>query len=294
MQTNARRYFEERNVIAANPLLPTLRMARFIWFFISACMVALIVVVILLVAIFGGGEHFAARPILSFIPLLLLNIFNLVMNIPQVGYWEGIERRRFAAVQGDRTLLAAEQPNPYAAPVQLPLTITLRYRKEFMLWMVGGIILFALIFSGAFTLDNTTYLIFTSSPYLFFLATFSIFTVLMLVILLIVFFSGLGRQQIEVTERGITARYSGKTGTMMWEEARLFAVYPTYGARKSGASITYELSSARDIVRWMWVLRKTHFSSVEPTIPPDEYNRQMQALLSLVKAKTGLALYDFR
>ena len=29
-------------------------------------------------------------------------------------------------------------------------------------------------------------------------------------------------------------------------------------------------------------------------IPYDEYNRQLQALLSLVAAKTGLPLYDLR
>lgn len=294
MQTNARRYLEERNVIQANPLLATLRMARFLWFFISVCLLALIVVVILASGIFDGFQHFSTKPFFTFLPLVVINIFNLALNIPQLRYWEGIERRRFAAVQGDRALLATEQPTLYAAPVQLPLTITLRYRKEYLLWMMGGVVLFALLFSGAFTLFNNTYLIFTSNPYLFFLVFFSIFTAFLLIILAIVFFSGVGRQQIEVTERRITARYASKTGTMMWEEARLFAVYPTYGVRRSGASITYELSSSRDIVRWTWILRKTPFTGQKPTIPPDEYNEQMQALLSLVKAKTGLALYDFR
>jgi hypothetical protein len=33
---------------------------------------------------------------------------------------------------------------------------------------------------------------------------------------------------------------------------------------------------------------------LKPTLPLDEYNRQMQVLLSLVEAKTGLALYDLR
>jgi len=71
-------------------------------------------------------------------------------------------------------------------------------------------------------------------------------------------------------------------------------MYGTYGRQKSGASITYELSSARNIVRWTWFLRKTSWVDLGPTISHDEYNRQMQALLSLVAAKTGLQLYDLR
>ncbi|BCL81297.1 hypothetical protein ccbrp13_37620 [Ktedonobacteria bacterium brp13] len=71
-------------------------------------------------------------------------------------------------------------------------------------------------------------------------------------------------------------------------------MYHTFGARKSGAAMTYELSSATDIVRWTWVRRKTYFVNQEPMVPLDEHNRQMQELLALVEAKTGLALYYLR
>ena len=47
-------------------------------------------------------------------------------------------------------------------------------------------------------------------------------------------------------------------------------------------------------MRWTWFLRKTYWVDLEPTISHDEYNRQMQALLSLVAAKAGLPLYDLR
>ncbi len=103
-----------------------------------------------------------------------------------------------------------------------------------------------------------------------------------------------GRQQIKVTEGGLAARNGIQTSRVLWHEACLFVMYGTFSAQKNGAAITYELSSARDIVRWTWVLRKTHWVGLEPTIPRDEYNRQMQALLSLVAAKTGLPLYDLR
>jgi hypothetical protein len=44
----------------------------------------------------------------------------------------------------------------------------------------------------------------------------------------------------------------------------------------------------------MLYLEADSISGLKPTLPLDEYNRQMQALLSLVEAKTGFALYDLR
>ena len=293
MHTNVRRFLEERNVIQANPILATLRTACFVWFFVLACLFALIVVAFVIDAVFGSGQQFSKNPILSpFLPMLVISALNLAINIPQVRYWKDIEQRRFAAVHGDRALLAAEQPTPDAAAVRLPLTITLGYHKAFVLWVMGGVVLMALLFAGVISLSNTGPLFLTSHRLLLFLVIFSILAVNGLVFLFVIVFSGLGRQQIEVTEHGLCTRYPGRT--VMWEEARLFALYSTFGAQKSGAAITYELSSARDIVRWTWVQRKTYFLGLKPTLPLDEYNRQMQALLSLIAARTGLPLYDLR
>lgn len=109
-----------------------------------------------------------------------------------------------------------------------------------------------------------------------------------------IFLSPLARPHIKVTEEELAVREGMQTTTLMWQEARLFAMYGTFGRQKSGASVTYELSSARNIVRWTWFLRKTFLVDLEPAISHDEYNRQMQALLWLVTAKTGLPLYDLR
>jgi hypothetical protein len=299
MHTNFRRFLEERNVIQANPSLAMLRTLRFVWFFMLACLFALIVVSCLLEAIFGGGQHFSASPLLFPFPLLVTSAFNLAITIAQERYWEAIEQRRFAAVHGDRALLAAEQPTPHAALVRLPLTITLGYHKALVLWMMGGVVLMALLFAGAIfagvmSLPNTGPLLLTSHRLLSFLVIFSVLAVIGLALLFVVVFSGLGRQQIEVTEHGLCTRYGERTGRVMWEEAHLFALYGTFGAQKSRAVLTYELSSAREIVRWIWVQRKTYVLGLKPTIPLDEYNRQMQALLSLIAARTGLPLYDLR
>lgn len=117
----------------------------------------------------------------------------------------------------------------------------------------------------------------------------------MVITLLATFLSPLGRQKIEVTEQGLSARNGGQKGAMRWEGARLFAMYNTWGAQKNGSSITYELSSATDIVRWTWVRRPNllHLNMV-PTVPSNEYNQQMQALNALIAAHTGLPLSDLR
>jgi hypothetical protein len=295
MQTNVRRFLEERNVIKANPILASLRVLLFIWLFAVVAFLALSVVSILIDFIFESGKHLSASPFFSLpIPLLTIYSINLVLNFLQWRYWKGIEQRRFAAVHGERTLLAAEQPTPNAASMPLPVTIKLRYHKEFMLLMTGAALLMSLLFSGAFTFLDNGYLFFTSHRLLFFLVIFIIFAAFLLALLFALFLTRIGRQQVEVTESGLTARFGGRTATVMWGEARLFAMYATFGARESGAAMTFELSSATDIVRWTWVWRKSYLLGLWPAIAHDEYNLQMQALLSLVEAKTGLALNDLR
>jgi hypothetical protein len=119
--------------------------------------------------------------------------------------------------------------------------------------------------------------------------------VIIYIVLPICISSRLGSQQLTVTEDGLTSRFMGRAASSIsWKEARLFARYRTFGAQKSGAALTYELSSARDTVRWTWVRHPTYAVGLKPTLPPEEYNRQMVALLSLVAAKTGLALYDLQ
>jgi len=288
MQTNVRRFFEERNIIKANPTLTTLRTACFFLLFAVVCMLALLIVFYLIDVVFDGGQHFS-RSLSFFMPLLVVNIFNLAMNISQWRYWKRIEQRRFAAVQGDRTLLAAEQPMLYATSMAMPMTIKLRYSKEFYLLMTGATLLMALLSAAILPLYDNGPLLFTSNRLLFFLVIFLILVVLILVILAI-----LGRQQIEVTESGLTARYAGKVSGITWNEARLFAMYGAFGVQKSGAALIYELSSAGAIVRWTWVRRKTYFVGLEPTVSIDEHYGQMQVLAELVAAKTGLPLYDLR
>src|SRR6266571_1160703 len=229
----------------------------------------------------------------QFTPILILQAFQLTLYTLQGRYWEGIERRRFAAVQGNQLFLAAEQPTLDRASLPLSITIKLRYNKGTFLLGAGMALVMALLFAGWLTWVFSYQLLLVPNHLLIFLVVFSIVAVFMLTGLFAIFLSPLGRPQITVTEGGLILNHGTKV-IMPWYEARLFAMYGTFGKQKSGASITFELSSARAILRWTWVLRWTLSPGMEPVIPYDEYNRQMQALLSFVVARTGLPLYDLR
>jgi len=96
-----------------------------------------------------------------------------------------------------------------------------------------------------------------------------------LFLLMFIFF----RERVEVTEEGLRVRRRGSTSIVRWQEARLFAkVWET----------EYELSSASSIARWTRVFDT---SVIKPTIPLDEYQRQMDGLLLLIAERAGLRLY---
>jgi hypothetical protein len=290
MQTNTERFFEEGNGIKANPLLKMLRTTRFLYIFTAIIWLVLFLFLALISILAPRPSGYPILPFSAFI--VVTNIFNFAMNIAQERYWKRIEQRRFAIIQGDQTALAVEQPRLNVASMRLPLTIRLRYTKKFLLLLIAIIVLVSLFVAGTFSWIGSWF--FTSNALLFFLVMFFLSATLFIVIIFIVLFPNSSRQQIEVTESRITAHYGGKVATVRWEEARLLTMYNTFGAQKSGAAITYELSSARDIARWTWVRRRTYLPGREPTVPLDKHNRQMQELLTVVQAKTGLPLYDLR
>ena len=288
----AREFLESRNVIKANPVLASFRTLRFAMFFIAILMLALIVFFLIIDTLFGGGRlllYFTFQ----FTPILILQAFQLTLYTLQGRYWEGIERRRFAAVQGNQLFLAAEQPTLDRASLPLSITIKLRYNKGTFLLGAGMALVMALLFAGWLTWVFSYQLLLVPNHLLIFLVVFSIVAVIILAGLFAIFLSPVGRLQITVTEGGLISN-TGMKIIMPWYEARLFAMYGTFGKQKSGAAITYELSSARWLVRWTWLLRRTLSPGLEPVIPHDEYNRQMQALLSFIVARTGQPLYDLR
>lgn len=98
--------------------------------------------------------------------------------------------------------------------------------------------------------------------------------------------------QLKASHGGLTLATPYTTKLVRWREARLFAVR---GPRTSFTqAVTYELASANEVITWK-PLRQLHWWSVErPVVPFEEYQRQMEGLLSLIAARTHLPLYDVR
>ncbi len=230
---NAREFLESGNVIQANPFLAMHRPLRFAMFFISIVLLALIIFLLFTDALIGGGHHLLYFTFM-FTPILISNTFQLILNILQGRYWEGIERRRFAAAQGNQLFLASEQPTLDRAPLPLPITIKLRHNKGTILLGTGATLLMAMLFAGWLTWAVSYLLPLVTDHLVIFLVVFSIVAVFLLVVFFAIFFTPLGRPQITVTEGGLISNH-GKKVIMPWYEARLFAMYGTFGAQESGA-----------------------------------------------------------
>ena len=286
------------NVIKPNPVIRSYGAVFFIYLLLLIFLLLFIVfIVILSIKLPLPGNRFSqflSGTSSSIVPFLCF-ISSFISNIWQKRYWEQIEQRRFAAVRGNRALLAVEQPVANAFALQLPCTLKSRPGKGGILFIIVISLIFALLLVGLPAWLNNNFLFFSANRLHNFLILFAIVAFVMIILLLALFFSPMGTQKIIVTEEDLSIRAGGRESTMRWEDARLFAMYNAFGARKSGSVITYELSSAKDIVRWTQVLRRSRFNMrLVPTIPLDEYNRQMQALNALIVARTGLPLSDLR
>ncbi len=285
------------NMIRANPLLETYQML-FVFWFIAIGFFLVIFIGGIVISIILHPDLTRLMPSLSIDVFIVLCFgFSFISSMLQRRYWQRIERRRLAAAGEDASLLASEQLAANPATLQLPCKIEMRMGNGAIVLFTGMILVFALIFSTVYSWAIDGFLFISPDHLHTFLVFFAIVGGSMVIVLLLLFLSpiGLGRQIVEATEQGFRVRYGGKRTAMRWEEVRLFALYSTFGTQKTGASLTYELSSATDIARWTRLLRPNflHVQMV-PTVPFDEYTRQMQALCALIVARTGLPLYDLR
>ena len=196
-------------------------------------------------------------------------------------FWWRLEWRRQAAARGigADNFLANEQPSSRTVPLSLPVIIGMRAKWPMKLFAWACVApLIAVTASEA--ADHGVWDV-------------RFFSALLGVIGTVVFFMPIhtGERQIEVTDDQLTVRVGRlEEETVPWEEARLFAI-----TRGTHATLSYELSSSEARVPWIWVRPDTFSARLfEPTIPQYEYDRQMEALLALIAAKTGLPLYDLR
>ncbi len=276
-------YPYSRSSIKSNPLLETYRVAL-LCMGIAVALALLLTVLPVIVRLVGGHATPAVNAFTIELPVLILALVSLSLHYR---HWKRIERRRLAAAEGDHALLAEEQPTPDAAALALPAAFKVSMSKAQMVFLAAFLELVMVFFSVC------VWLIIDGLPFWLFLIEG---TVLVLILVPLVFATS--RQVLEVTEVGLklrASRLSGFRGMVRWNEAHLFAVYNAPGARRSGAVLTYELSSASSIVRWTRVLRPNAFGlHMDLGLPLAEHNQAMKALCQLIAAQTELPLYDLR
>ena len=229
-------------------------------------------------------------PIFLIIALVCYIVLLLFCVLLLTHVWGRVDKRRQHAMQGDRSLLAQEQPMPNDQALLLPATMRLRIKKRFIFNIFIVPILIALLIFAVIAFINSNDLPFML---IFFGILFGI-----ILLSFIVMFVALSIQLktrlnygIEVTQEGLTTYFSGNARTIRWNEAQLFAIT---GADKPRRPQMYELANSSTVARWIIPPCQTFYYSLEPEVPYEEYVRQMHALLEFIEAKTHLPLYDLR
>ena len=155
MQTNERRFFEERNIIQANPMLAAFRRIRLVLIILILVLLMGTLLLALYVKFAGGSKTFFDVTYNVVWLLLAGAVPCLVVLIWQERFWRRVERRRQRAAQGDQTLLAQEQPGADEKALSLPFTIGTRISRKYLFAIMGSLGLLALlaivlyIFSGS-------------------------------------------------------------------------------------------------------------------------------------------------
>ena len=278
--------------IKAYPMLAAYRRIRLVLIILIPVLLIALVLLALYVK-FAGGSKALFDETFNVVWLLLAgDVSTLVVLIWQEPFWRRLERRRQRAAQRDQTLLAREQPRADEQALSLPFTIGTRISRKYLFAIMGFLGLLAVLAIVLYFSGNSAQSSF--GHFLYSLLPIMAIAIVVISVLYPVLLFWRGRQEIEVTESGLVTRFGGRVSKMDWNEAHLFAVYGVLGVRNRGLASTYELSSANEIVRWVWVRRENYNLHLAPAVSGDEYNRQMEGLVSLVAAKTGLPLYDLR
>ncbi len=211
-------------------------------------------------------------------PVVLFSISLVVLFRQGARY----NRRRQAAARGDSTIpIYPQQPIINVQTPTLPITIKLypTARTRLGLALFSGLVLAGILaeawqhlFPFQIWPGICGVLYFAFHIWFFTLLTFKWPLVHIT----------LSEEEIQINQ------FLGEETSIEWEDAHLFSVVAVH---RHGDDIRYELSSKHRILRWHW---DRSLRGVRPTIPPEEYNRQMEAMLAIIATKTGLTLYDLR
>ena len=239
----------------------------------------------------------AKLTMLLFALLLPATLFAFGIRIfAQARGWLAINLRRQWSAYSSAAGVPLAEPQPFPNIEALPLPYKIKLKRN---WLAIFAVLCLLTF------------IFSSSQAISYLdsqieITRWLALILPLLPLFPVIFAGLIvwallPPSIQVTTEGLAAQHPGdvwanifgsaRKQMIPWSEAWLFAIREG----KPGAStIRYELSSPLKVVTFSRIVRPRWWALYRPAQPFGEYNTQMDALLALISARTGLLLYDVR
>ena len=242
----------------------------------------------------------------------LFNIWGLpilwtglaILYVFVVRMWKRFDRKRQAAAQGDASLLANEQPLPDAQALSLPLTVRMRINRKWVIVLfIIAVFSFLLPFLAGLIFGSLADFSSNSSsiaPLVILISLgIGLFVTLLFVSIMLLVIYIKGREQITLTEHGILmVGVSPKTHSISWSEAKLFAIINPYRQPKQFKNrqpLMLELANEHEMIRWIWLPKTSiRWSFVQPMLPPEDYEQQMQNVLSVIAAKTGLPLYDLR
>lgn len=193
------------------------------------------------------------------------------------------EKRRRAAVSGAQWFPLAS-PQPYPDPEALPLPFVITIRPGWLAFLLTPVITWTAVV-GVVYFGFWSYVWPNTGPV--------IHTLVLTLALMLAISTGFLLSLyhwIEVDVDGLTIRTLFWSKSMLWHEARLFAVDAALKAKETPNH--YELSSAKTILRWPWKRKPSRFTRL--SCPFAEYEWQMKALHSVIAARTGLPLYDLR
>lgn len=242
----------------------------------------------------AGSHTHLPFPIDWFLPLLFL-FWGLILirGVVRLRFLRRVEVHRFAAAMGERPWLATLLPPSIHSPLTLPPTMALRSKKTSICF--GCILVFIALapdigYLAPHWLSEVAQMLHERSS-----------TGLLSEALLVVLFLGpcvlvmsflfFFRTSVSVTETSLKIPGMGE---ISWQEAHLFACYHVpsliFGRR---SAIWYELSSPDTVLIWQYITDpQSPLTTWKPSLPPEDYRQQMQALCHLVVARTGLPLYD--
>lgn len=255
----------------------------------------LIVLLLTVVAIFQvvNPRNDLSAKVIFLVPYVMLLIVGVFAIFRYRSNLKGLDQRRERALQGDRSLLAREQPLPDPQILPLPTTIKLDQSRRAVVFLglaIAFILFIPFVIGIVVGLGQSHHSPGNNALLLTLLIILGGAMVALLVALVLIFF--LMRNQliftIVVDERGLSSTYQGITSSINWPDARLFAVL---NPEKPSVMRFYELSNEHTVVRWVNMPARTLFQRKENTAYV-EYRRKVQALLSFIVARTGLPLYD--